>query len=319
MPALRLCFAGTPAFAAAHLNALLAASHQIAAVYTQPDRPAGRGRKLQASAVAEAAEACGLPLHKPETMRGEEQARLLASFEPDVLVVAAYGLLLPTSILSVPRFGCVNVHPSLLPRWRGAAPIERALLAGDRSTGVSIMRVDEGLDTGDILYQREVPIAPFDDRVALEAKLIDAGCAAMLHSLDNLPKLLAGARRQDEDSATYAHKLKKADALIDWAATAERIDRQVRAGVGRAPAFAFIRRLRVRILSATPEPLDHAEQPGIIINAGKNGVLVACGAGALRIDTVQMPGKNPVALGALRNSPSTPFAPGERLYSEPAD
>lgn len=310
MPALRLCFAGTPAFAAAHLQALLESPHEIAAVFTQPDRPAGRGRKLTPSAVAALAEAHGLPIHKPDSLRGDEPARLLASLAPDVLVVAAYGLILPASILAIPRYGCVNVHASLLPRWRGAAPIERALLAGDTLTGITIMRMDEGLDTGNILHQHEVGIAASDDRGDVQSKLVEAGRAALLHSLDNLPELLASARPQDDSLASYANKLGKADATIDWTASAEYIGRQVRAGVGRAPAFAFIEESRVRILRAIPEAGEHSAAPGEIIAAGRRGLLVACGAGALRIEVVQMPGKTAVPVSALLHSPSTPFVAG---------
>ena len=310
MPVLRLCFAGTPAFAAAHLEALLDSPHEIAAVYTQPDRPAGRGRKLSPSAVGLLAETHDLPLYKPVSLRGEEQARLLASLKPDVLVVAAYGLILPAAILEIPRFGCVNVHASLLPRWRGAAPIERALLAGDSHTGITIMRMDEGLDTGDILHQQVVEIADGDDRDDLESKLVEAGRAALLHGLANLEELLTGAKRQDESLATYAHKLDKSDALIDWSAPAEYIGRQVRAGVGRTPAFTCIDGQRVRLLRGAPEGREHPVAPGTIVEAGKNGLLVACGSGALRVEIAQMPGKKPVPVSALLNSASTPFVQG---------
>lgn len=314
MPALRLCFAGTPAFAAAHLQAVLDSPHEIVAVFTQPDRPAGRGRKLTPSAVAALAEAHGLPIHKPDSLRGDEPARLLASLAPDVLVVAAYGLILPASILAIPRYGCVNVHASLLPRWRGAAPIERALLAGDTVTGITIMRMDEGLDTGDILYQREVEIAQGDDRDDVESKLIEAGRVALLHGLDSLPELLESARPQDDSLASYANKLDKTDAMIDWTDSADYIGRQVRAGVGRTPAFAFIGEQRVRILRAMPEAGEHSAAPGTIIEAGKQGLLIACGAGALRIEIVQMPGKTAVPVSALLNSPSTPFVVGASFH-----
>ena len=310
MPALQPCFAGTPAFAAAHLQALLDSSHKVAAVFTQPDRPAGRGRKLTPSAVAALAEAHGLSTFKPASLRGDEPARLLASLEPDVLVVAAYGLILPATILAIPRYGCVNVHASLLPRWRGAAPIERAMLAGDHLTGITVMHMDEGLDTGDILHQREVEITASEDRNEVESKLIETGCAALLHALDNLPELLESARPQDDSAASYANKLDRIDAMIDWSAPAEYIGRQVRAGVGRAPAFAFIGERRVRLLRATPEAREHAAAPGEIIAAGKQGLLVACGAGALRIEVVQMSGKTATPVSALLNSPSTPFVAG---------
>ena len=313
MPALRLCFAGTPAFAAAHLQALLDSPHEIAAVFTQPDRPAGRGRKLTPSAVASLAAAHGLATFKPAGLRGDEPSRLLASLAPDVMVVAAYGLMLPASILGIPRFGCVNVHASLLPRWRGAAPIERALLAGDRRGGVTIMRMDEGLDTGAILLQHEVAITD-DDRDVLESKLIEAGRAALLRGLDDLPALLAAARPQDDSQATYAKKLEKSDAMIDWTAAAEYIGRQVRAGVGRAPAFAFIGGQRIRILRASPRALENAAASGEITRIGKNELLVACGEDALAVEVVQLPGKTPVAIGALLHSPSSPFVEGARFH-----
>ena len=315
MPALRLCFAGTPAFAAAHLQVLLDSRHEIAAVFTQPDRPAGRGRKLTPSAVASLAQAHGLSIFKPGSLRGDEPSRLLASLAPDVMVVAAYGLMLPASILDIPRFGCVNVHASLLPRWRGAAPIERALLAGDRRSGVTIMRMDEGLDTGAILLQREVEIAGGDDRDAVESKLIEAGRAALTRSLDDLPALLAAARPQDDSRASYARKLDKSDAMIDWTAAAEYIGRQIRAGVGRAPAFSFIGGQRVRILRASPRARDSAAGAGEITHIGKNELFVACGEAALAVEVVQLAGKTPVPVGALLHSPSSPFVKGARFHN----
>jgi len=312
---LRLGFAGTPAFAAALLAALLDSPHEVVAVYTQPDRRAGRGRKLRPSAVAELAEKHRLPLRKPVSLRGEAEARELASFALDVLVVAAYGLLLPRSILALPQQGCINVHASMLPRWRGAAPIERALLAGDRTSGITIMLMDEGLDSGDIVLQREVPIGVRDDRVALEAKLVAAGCEALRHSLDHLPELLAKRRQQNHGLATYAHKLDKSEALIDWNAPAESIDRQVRAGVGRMPAFALLGSHRLRILRTRPAPWEGANgPPGTILHVGPVGLVVACGSGALQVELVQLAGKNPVAVAALRNSPATPFQAGERFH-----
>ena len=313
---LRLCFAGTPAFAAAHLRALLASPHELAAVFTQPDRPAGRGRRLRPSAVAEVAEEHGLPVHKPASLRGDAAAGLLASYQPDALIVAAYGLILPSSILAVPRFGCINVHASLLPRWRGAAPVERALLAGDRESGVSIMQMDQGLDTGPILYQSAFPIAGEDDRNTLEARLTDTGCRALLHSLQSLPELLAKGRRQDDSLATYAHKLEKSHALIDWTADAALISRQVRAGIGRMPAFTFAGPRRIRILRAAAEGCRKSGPPGLIVEFGNSGLLVLCGRDALRVATVQLPGKNPVATGELLHSQSAPFASGDVLRSE---
>ncbi len=309
-PGLRLCFAGTPPFAAAHLAALHRAGHEIAAVFTQPDRPAGRGRKLLPSAVATIAGELGLPLRKPTSMAGEAPATLLASFRPDALIVAAYGLILPKSILETPRLGCINVHASLLPRWRGAAPIERALLAGDQRTGVSIMQMDEGLDTGPVLLQREVAILAGDDRNALETKLAEAGCAALLRSLEHLPELLAGSTPQDNGLATYAGKLGKDDAMIDWTRNARFISRQVRTGIGRMPAFCFAGKRRIRILKAAARDWDRSGTPGKIVEFDKNGLLVACGEGALCITSLQLPGRKPVSPGALLHSAAAPFARG---------
>ncbi len=311
--ALRLCFAGTPEFAAAHLQALLDSPHTLAAVFTQPDRPAGRGRKPTPSAVAALASTHGLPVHKPSTLRDGESARLLASLDVDAMVVAAYGLILPPQVLQIPRHGCINVHASLLPRWRGAAPIERALLAGDDRTGITIMRMDAGLDTGDILHQQEVAIGPGDDRNDVEAKLRLAGREALLYSLGNLPRLLAAARPQDNSLATYADKLEKNEAMIDWQGEAVYIARQVRAGVGRAPAFGLLGGQRLRVLRARPEAVDHGAAAGSILEAGKGGLLVACGSGALRAEIVQMPGKKAAPVRALLHSPSTPLRTGARF------
>ena len=315
-PHLRLCFAGTPPFAAAHLAALSRAGHEIAAVFTQPDRPAGRGRKLRPSAVAASAGELGLPLHKPVSLSGEGPAALLASFRPDVLIVAAYGLILPEAILALPRFGCINVHASLLPRWRGAAPIERALLAGDQRTGISIMQMDEGLDTGPLLLQREVAILAGDDRDTLEAKLTEAGCAALLHSLECLPELLADSTPQDNGQAAYARKLGKDDARVDWTRDAQFISRQVRTGIGRMPAFCFAGERRIRILQATARDWDPSGTPGKIVDFDKNGLLVACGEGALCITSLQLPGGKPVSPGALLHSVPAPFARGMVLQDQ---
>ncbi len=319
MSPLRICFAGTPSFAQAQLEALLGSRHEIAAVYSQPDRPAGRGRKSRPGAVAELALARGLCLLRPASLRGDEAAATLAAFAADVLVVAAYGLILPPWILKIPRYGCINVHASLLPRWRGAAPIERALLAGDRVSGVTIMRIDAGLDTGAIVHQREVPVAVEDDRDSLQAKLAAAGREALLFSLDRLPELLANAQPQREAAATYAHKLETADLLIDWCASADFINRQVRAGIGRSPAFTFSGQKRIRILRATVAADESSappavQVPGTILTAAKDGLRIACGEQqVLRVTEVQLPGKKPVAVAAALNASRHPFAPGTRL------
>lgn len=194
MSELRLCFAGTPDFSAAHLSALIAAGHTIDAVYTQPDRPSGRGKKLQPSPVKAVAMAAGLEIRQPASLKTVEAQQELAAIAPDLLVVVAYGLILPQAVLEIPKLGCINVHASLLPRWRGAAPIERALLAGDVVSGVTIMKMDAGLDTGDMLYKQQVAIDPEDDRISLTDKICEAGKLALLHTLSHFPELSSQAQ-----------------------------------------------------------------------------------------------------------------------------
>lgn len=319
MPKLRLCFAGTPAFAAAHLEVLLDSPHSVVAVYTQPDRPAGRGKKMQASAVKQLALAHGIPVKQPQSLKSAAEEQALAGLQPDLLIVVAYGLILPEAILAIPRYGCLNVHASLLPRWRGAAPIERALLAGDTETGVTIMQMDAGLDTGDMLTTETIPITDTDTRVDLEARLAEAGARALLRTLDNLPTLQANAVKQDDTRSTYANKLDKAEALIHWDQRAELISRQIRAGVGRTPAFCFLDGQRLRLLDATVLAEGTGAAPGTIVAADKSGLQIACLDSQLLVHTVQLAGKNAMGIGALLNSRPELFAPGTRLRSsEPA-
>src|SRR5690606_18897580 len=226
---LRIVFAGTPAFAAAHLEALLQAGLQVVSVYSQPDRPAGRGKKLQPTAVKAVAEAHGLPVCQPLSLQDESAFAELAAWRPDVLVVVAYGLLLPPRVLALPGLGCLNVHTSLLPRWRGAAPIERALMAGDAETGVSIMLMDEGLDTGPVLHEVRTPITSKDTSESLGQRLCLLGCQALLEVLAALPRLREQARPQDPAQATYAAKIRKEEAELDWQRPAAELDRLARA------------------------------------------------------------------------------------------
>ena len=256
MNKLRVCFAGTPEFAAAHLNALIAAQaedasrFELVAVYTQPDRPAGRGKKLSPSPVKRTAMEAGLRTLQPSTLRSDEAVAELNALACDVIIVVAYGLVLPQSILDTPRLGCVNVHASLLPRWRGAAPIERALLAGDESTGVTIMQMDAGLDTGAILEKASVVVDERETRVSLEAKLVAVGTKFLVAVMNNLEAFQDNAQIQDDALSTYANKIDKAESLIDWALPAAKIDLLVRASIGRAPAFALLNGERVRILES---------------------------------------------------------------------
>ena len=310
-PPLRLGFAGTPPFAAHILGALIESRHEVAQVWTQPERPAGRRKRLMPSPVHTLAEARGLEVYTPE--RFHDQERWLAGL--DALVVAAYGLILPSPALAAPAWGCLNVHASLLPRWRGAAPVERAIMAGDAVTGVSIMRMDAGLDTGPVLLRREVPIHAADTGATLTTRLAEAGAAALLHCLERLDGLAAVA--QDDAHATYAPKLTAADAAIDWSRPAIDIERQVRALAGRQSAYAYLGEgcapVRVNILAARATP-DHAP-PGELVKCGPD-FRVGCGTGALSLETVQLArGKGrPMAAADAANGYPSLFKPGARFH-----
>lgn len=315
MNKLRVCFAGTPEFAAAHLNALIAAQaegasrFELVAVYTQPDRPAGRGKKLSPSPVKRTAMEAGLRILQPSTLRSDEAVAELNTLACDVLVVVAYGLILPQAILDTPRLGCVNVHASLLPRWRGAAPIERALLAGDESTGVTIMQMDAGLDTGAMLEKAAVVIDGRETRVSLEAKLVAVGTKSLVAVMNNLEAFQDSAQIQDDALSTYANKIDKAESLIDWALPAAQIDLLVRASIGRAPAFALLNSERVRILESTVLDTRASAEVGTVTAVDKSGFSVCCGDGSvLQISRVQMPGKGDVSVSQLLNGKPDAFA-----------
>ena len=315
MNKLRVCFAGTPEFAAAHLNALIAAQaedasrFELVAVYTQPDRPAGRGKKLSPSPVKRTAMEAGLRILQPSTLRSDGAVAELNALACDVLIVVAYGLILPQSILDTPRLGCVNVHASLLPRWRGAAPIERALLAGDDSTGVTIMQMDAGLDTGAMLEKAAVVIDGRETRVSLEAKLVTVGTKSLVAVMNNLEAFQDSAQVQDDALSTYANKIDKAESLIDWALPAAKIDLLVRASIGRAPAFALLDGERVRILESRVPNTRASAEVGTVTEVDKSGFSVCCGDGSvLQVSRVQMPGKGEVSVNQLRNGKPDAFA-----------
>jgi len=313
MQKLRICFAGTPDFSAAHLLATLESRHEIIAVYTQPDRPSGRGKKLHASPVKEIAQQYSIPVYQPVSLKSVEQEKILQGLNPDLMTVVAYGLILPRPILQIPKYGCLNVHASLLPRWRGAAPIERALLAGDTESGVTIMKMDEGLDTGDILLRERVSIEESDSRLDLERKLCVAGKRALVHALDNLLEIQGKAIKQENTESTYANKLEKSEALIEWDSTAEQVSRQVRAGVGRYPAYSFINGQRLRILDVSPLAISGSLQPGNIVSVSKDSFTVSCSNSSIRVNTVQLPGKKPMGVRDVMNSRPTMFQPGSQF------
>ncbi len=317
-PRLELGFAGTPEFAATILHRLIDAGRPPRVVYTQPDRPAGRGRRLESSPVKLLARQYGLPVRQPPSLKAAGEADSLAQWGLDVLVVAAYGLLLPPAILAVPRLGCMNVHASLLPRWRGAAPVERAIIAGDAETGVSIMQMDAGLDTGPVYLQRRCAITPATDGSGLEARLAELGATALLECLDGLPGLTATP--QPETGATYAPKLGRADARIDWSRPARELERRVRALRGRLPAFCEAGEIRITVLESTVVEGDPVQSPGTVLSAGPSGIAVACGEDALNLVRIRLNvGKGrPLSSGDAVNGYPRLFAAGAPIGSRAA-
>jgi methionyl-tRNA formyltransferase len=299
---LRLIFAGTPEFAVPHLSACLSENVEIAAVYTQPDRPAGRGRALGASPVKRAALAAGLVVEQPENFKSAAARERLAAYAPDLVVVVAYGLILPRKVLAIPRLGCWNVHASLLPRWRGAAPIQRAILAGDTQTGVCLMRMEAGLDTGPVLLERTLQIAADDTGGGLHDKLVTLGAQVLG---EGLRRALAGehlpTQPQPEAGVTYAHKLEKSEARLDWNESAIALERKVRAFDPWPVAEADLAGERVRVWAAQALPGGGAE-PGAVVAATKHGIDIACGAGALRIARLQRAGGRVVTAADYLNA-----------------
>jgi len=291
---LRLGVAGTPEFAVPALERL-AGVRRVVAVFTQPDRPAGRGQALKGSPVKQRALALGLPVHQPATLKTEEARELLTSLRLDLLIVAAYGLILPPAILKIPRLGCINIHASLLPRWRGAAPIQRALLAGDSSTGVTIMRMEAGLDTGPILASRATPITGLDTGGSLQTRLAALGADLMVQTLPAIESGSVEAQPQPDQGVTYAQKIAKTEARIDWSQDAQRLGRQVRAFNPWPVAEARYNGQQVRIWEAELAPANTPiALPGTVLAAGAAGIDVACGTGALRVTRLQLAGRKPL-------------------------
>jgi methionyl-tRNA formyltransferase len=304
MPPLRIIFAGTPDFSVPCLHALRAAGQEIVAVYTQPDRPAGRGRKLSPSSVKEAALTLGLPIFQPQTLRDEAAIHALQAHKADLMVVVAYGLLLPRAVLDAPRLGCVNVHASLLPRWRGAAPIQRAILAGDSETGVTIMRMEAGLDTGPLYLVRRLPLDLRETGGGLSDKLSRLGGEALVEALPGIADGSLVPSPQDDSQANYAHKLAKAEAEIDWSRPAVEIDRLIRAFDPWPVAQTRLEGVSLRLWGCEPTArvAPAASAPGQVLAAGKAGIDVATGAGVLRLTRLQPPGKKPMSAAEFLNA-----------------
>jgi methionyl-tRNA formyltransferase len=297
-----LIFAGTPEFSVPALQALFASRHRIIAVYTQPDRPAGRGRQLAMSPVKECAVKYGAPVEQPATLREPAAVERLASWSADLMIVVAYGLLLPAPVLRTPRLGCINIHASLLPRWRGAAPIQRAILAGDARTGVTIMQMDEGLDTGPMLLERSIEIGERETAASLHDRLATLGADAVLEALDRLAAGDLQPRAQPADGATYAGKLRKEEALIDWTRSAVEIDRQVRAFNPWPVAETRWNGQQLRIWEAKPIATKTSAAPGAVLSSGPTGIDVAAGDGVLRIIRLQAPGRKAVSAPEFSNA-----------------
>jgi methionyl-tRNA formyltransferase len=286
---MNIIFAGTPEFAAHALNALLdKTTHDVKVVLTQPDRPAGRGMKLAPSPVKAMAQAYHLPVYQPQTLKTAEVAQTLAEFEADIMIVAAYGLILPQTILTLPPYGCLNIHASLLPRWRGAAPIQRALLAGDTKTGITIMQMDAGLDTGDMLLTREVPIKSDDTAASLHDALARCGAQALLETLQNFSHYYAARQAQPHTGITYAEKLSKEEARINWQLPAQTLERQLRAFNPFPGAYALYEGQPFKLWQASLVSTSGA--PGEILSADKEGITIACQKQALCIHRLQRPG-----------------------------
>ncbi|MGL5665921.1 MAG: methionyl-tRNA formyltransferase [Shewanella sp.] len=316
MKPLNIIFAGTPDFAARHLQALINSHHNVIAVYTQPDRPAGRGKKLTASPVKELAVRHDIPVYQPGSLRKEPAQQELAALNADIMVVVAYGLILPKVVLDTPRLGCINVHGSILPRWRGAAPIQRALWAGDKETGVTIMQMDVGLDTGDMLLKTYLPIEDDDTSATLYEKLALQGPDALLQALEGLANGTLAAEKQDEALANYAEKLSKEEARLDWSKSATQLWQEVRAFNPWPVSYFEHQGNTIKVWQTQVSTTSSNAAPGTIISASKKGIEVATGDGVLTLLSMQLPGKKPLSVADILNARGDWFTPNTRLNNE---
>lgn len=310
---MKIIFAGTPQFAASALEALIEQGHTIAAVLTQPDRPAGRGMQLTASPVKQLTMQHGLPVLQPTSLKSQEVQQQLAGLKAELMVVAAYGLLLPTAVLQLPHYGCLNIHASLLPRWRGAAPIQRAILAGDKETGITIMKMDEGLDTGDMLLKFPCPIDQEDTAQSLHDKLAKLGAKAIVEALQKIELGILVPEKQDNSQATYAAKLTKAEAQIDWSRDAADLDCAVRAYNPFPVAVSTCNTVPIKIWRARVGDAEMHGEPGTILAITRNEIVVACGRNTLCLEVLQRPGAK--ALPVAQFVQGFALHPGDRFVS----
>ncbi len=307
--ALKIIFAGTPDFAAVHLQGILSAGkHQVIAVYSQPDRPAGRGKKLKPSPVKQLALEHDIPVYQPQNFKNAEDQQTLKDLNADLMVVVAYGLLLPKVILDAPRLGCINVHASLLPRWRGAAPIQRAIEAGDTESGVIIMQMDEGLDTGDMLLETRCSISASDTGGSLHDKLAEVGVPTLNEALNQLAAGTAKATKQDDSQTCYAAKINKQELAIDWRQPAADLERKIRAFNPFPIAYCSLNGDRIKLWQAAVTP--ESGPPGQILHADKKHIIVGCGQGSLALQIIQLPGGKALDIPAVMNSKADMFATG---------
>ncbi|EKO3439404.1 methionyl-tRNA formyltransferase [Vibrio fluvialis] len=310
---LRIVFAGTPDFAARHLAALLSSEHEVIAVYTQPDRPAGRGKKLTASPVKNLALEHNIPVYQPENFKSDEAKQELAALNADIMVVVAYGLLLPKAVLDTPKLGCINVHGSILPRWRGAAPIQRSIWAGDSETGVTIMQMDVGLDTGDMLKIATLPIEASDTSGSMYDKLAELGPQALVECLSDIAQGTAVVVKQDDALANYAQKLSKEEAKIDWTLSAQAIERCVRAFNPWPMSHFAVADNQIKVWQARVEAGSSNQAAGTILKADKTGIYVATGAEILVLESLQIPGKKALPVQDILNARASWFEVGSQL------
>lgn len=310
---LRIIFAGTPDFAARHLSALIDSHHEVIGVYTQPDRPAGRGKKLTASPVKELALEHNIPVFQPENFKTDEAKQVLAEQNADLMVVVAYGLLLPQAVLDTPKLGCINVHGSILPRWRGAAPIQRSIWAGDAETGVTIMQMDIGLDTGDMLSIATLPIEATDTSASMYNKLAELGPVALVDCLSTIANGTAVAEKQNDELANYAKKLSKEETKIDWTMDADAIERCVRAFNPWPMSHFFVEDKAIKVWQSRVDTYTGNATPGTIVQADKTGIYVATGSNAIVFEQLQVPGKKAMGVQDILNSRKEWFEVGNTL------